>query len=139
MDIHELIRYMLKNKRASFILDKNSIYLVKIRCEYIYDKKVKSIFMYFYDWDEFLKIYKLIPENQKHFYEIIENESKFFLDLDSTDEKITEKEWIENIKVIKKVLKNIFTELFSQEIVIAQYESILIVDEPKYSCHIVVE
>ena len=39
----------------------------------------------------------------------------------------------------EKVLKNIFVELFSQEIILAQYESIPTIDEPKYSCHIVVE
>lgn len=128
-----------KNNRLTYSLDKNSKYKVKTRYEFFHENKPKNIFLYFDNWEQFINIYNSIPNEYKHFYEIMEDECKFFVDFDAKKDEISDKEWYTFIDETKNILNKLIYELFSKEIKIAEYESFGNKEEKKYSYHIVIE
>lgn len=129
-----MIKFLKRLCKISFELEKNN--LIKFRYEYKKNDNVKNIFIYTENFNKFIKIYEKIPDNHKHFYEIIEEECKFFLDLDA---KIDPYTWNKNISVIKNELNLFFNETFNKEIKILEYRSFPLPSEPKYSCHLIIQ
>ena len=66
-----IINSLINKKKVSFVLDKDNKSVIKLRCEYKYKNKDINIFIYLNEWDQFIKLYNLVPCNQRHFYEII--------------------------------------------------------------------
>lgn len=137
--INNFLELWKKNNKLTYSLDKNSKYKVKTRYEFLYRNKVKNIFLYFNNWEQFKKIYDNISNEYKHFYEIMEDECKFFIDFDAKKDEIDNKEWYIFIDETKNILNKLIYELFSEKIKIAEYESLGNKDEQKYSYHIVIE
>lgn len=145
MKIHIILKnmeeFMIKNLKGlckiKFELKENN--LIKFRYEYKKNDNVKNIFIYTENFNKFIKIYKTIPDDHKHFYEIIDEECKFFLDLDAKIEEIDPGTWAKNISKIKEELILFFNEIFNKEIKILEYKSFPLPDEPKYSCHLIIQ
>lgn len=135
-DVNDILKILLRYDIATFAL--NDCDYLKIRYEYIYNNKIKNVFIYFEKFIQFIRLYNLIPENKRHLYEIINDKCKFFLDLDEKYNNITYDEWKENIIYIKKELKNHFQKKFNKNITIIEYESYPTTNEKKYSCHIII-
>lgn len=135
-DINKLINTFIKNNIGNFKLQDNN--LIKFRYEYILNNNDKNIFIYLNNWTQLLNLYNLIPESKRHFYEIINNKCKFFLDLDAKCQDFEIEEWNKHILHIKKELKNVFRDLFNKDINIIEYQSYPSEIERKYSCHLVV-
>ena len=74
--------------------------------------KETNIFIYLKNWNELIKLYKLIPKNNRHFYEIINKKCKFFLDLDAKCKDIDFNEWKKKIEIIKQETKQLFKKIF---------------------------
>lgn len=137
-NMEEIIINQIKRKvKTSFELIENNF--IKFRYEYKKNDKIKNIFIYTNNFYEFIKIYENIPNEYKHFYEIINEECKFFLDLDAKIEEIDPYTWKRNISIIKKELILFFNEIFNKEIKILEYKSFPLPDEPKYSCHLIIQ
>lgn len=136
LDTNRLINILLKNNIGKFKLEDNNC--IKFRYEYIYKDKNKNIFIYLNNWNELIKLYEIIPDDKKHFYEVIDNKCKFFLDLDVKCQEITQNEWQKSISLIKKELINFFKKTFNKDIKIIEYQSLPSINEPKYSCHLIV-
>lgn len=137
--INKFLELWKKNNRLTYSLDKNSKYKIKTRYEILHKNKIQNIFLYFNNWEQFINIYNYIPNDYKHFYEIMEDECKFFVDFDAKKDEINDKEWYIFIDKTKNILKELIYELFSEEIEIAEYESFGNKEENKYSYHIVIE
>lgn len=137
--INDFLELWKKNNRLSYYLDKNSKYKIKTRYELLHRNKIKNVFLYFDNWEQFINVYNCISNDYKHFYEIIEDECKFFVDFDAKKDEINDKEWYIFIDETKNILKELIYELFSEEIKIAEYESFGNKEENKYSYHIVIE
>ena len=103
-DINKLINTFIKNNIGNFKLQDNN--LIKFRYEYILNNNDKNIFIYLNNWTQLLNLYNLIPESKRHFYEIINNKCKFFLDLDAKCQDFEIEEWNKHILHIKKKIKN---------------------------------
>jgi hypothetical protein len=128
-------------KAISYKYDKNHIYNIKMRYEFDIDKnnKPRSCYIYFNTWEEFLLYYKNIDENKRHFYEMFNNRIKFFLDIDCK-ENYNDKEWNILVNTIKNSLINFLNNMTSiSNINVIRCESKYIKDEPKRSCHLIVE
>lgn len=127
---------------ASRTIEENNF--IKIRYEYLYYKKdvdqkiIGNVFIYLNDFNDLIKLYKLLPDEFKHFYEVIENKCKFFLDLDVKTQNMKTMEWNDNILIIKNELKLFFNKIFKKEINILEFRSMSSLNEPKYSCHLVI-
>lgn len=124
--------------KASYKIEKNN--KIKIRYEYDYNKQTnenKNVFIYLNKINDIIKLYNMFPNN-RHFYEIIEDKCKFFLDLDVKIDVIEPYEWREKILLIKYELQLFFKKFFDKEIYILEYKSLPSVGEPKYSCHLVI-
>jgi hypothetical protein len=135
-DIKKLIDTFIYNNIGDFKLHDNN--LIKFRYEYLYNNKNNNIFIYLKDWNQLVNLYKIIPEKNRHFYEIIDHKCKFFLDLDSNCEELELEEWTNFIVFIKKILKQTFNELFDKDIEIIEYQSFPTIEEQKYSCHLII-
>lgn len=135
-DINKLINIFIKKNVGKYNLQDND--LIKFRYEYKYRNIDKNIFIYLKDWSQIISLYKLIPNKEKHFYEIIDEKCKFFLDLDAKVDNINKIKWDETIIFIKKKLKIFFRNLFNKDIDIIEYQSIPTFKEKKFSCHLVV-
>lgn len=112
IDTKEIINMLIKKNICKFKLEDNN--LIKFRYEYEIENKTNNIFIYFKSWNQFINIYNMIPDNKKHFYEIIDNKCKFFLDLDSKCEEIEFKEWNKCIQFIKNIIIHTFKEMFNK-------------------------
>lgn len=134
------IQLLISNNYATFILDKNRKEPIKIRYEYKYknNNEVLNLFLYFFDWNTFIKFYSKIPDDHKHFYEIVQNECKFFLDLDAKTNEINMLEWYETINEINNKVKTIIYEITHKKPELIEFESLPTMNENKYSCHIIV-
>lgn len=132
------INTLIYNNVATFILDKKRKEPVKIRYEYEKNKKIVNLFLYFEDWNNFIDFYSKFPEEYKHFYEIIEDECKFFIDLDGKVEEISNDKWYKNIYEIKKITEKIIYEITGKKPIILEFESLYNSNENKYSCHLIV-
>jgi hypothetical protein len=137
--INNLLNVLKNNNRLTYILDKSSKYNIKLRYEFLCKNKTKNVFLYFDDWLQFKKIYDVIPNEYKHFYEIMEDKCKFFIDFDAKKENLDNIKWYKFIDEVKNILEKLFYDLFLEEIKIVEYESLGNDDEPKYSYHIIVE
>lgn len=100
------------------------------------NKKVINKYMYIKNWDTFHKIYKLINLEDRHFYEMIGNKCKFFIDIDGKDIQIDD--WIFYIDTIEKELINFFRNELGIEIKTIKCESKETENERKKSCHIII-
>lgn len=142
MEIKKLLDNLFEIKKASYKLENNNC--IKFRYEFNnYNKEQKkyycqNVFMYFNNYKEFLTLYKKIPDENKHFYEIMENNCKFFLDLDVKLNEMSWVDWTNNTELIKNELILFFKNKFNMNINIIKYNCKPTIDEPKYSCHIVV-
>lgn len=134
--INKLIDTLIKNNIGNYKLHDNNF--IKFRYEYINNNKNQNIFIYLKNWNQLINLYKSIPENERHFYEIINNRCKFFLDLDAKCKDVSYDEWCESIIIIKKELKMLFIKNFNKNIDIIVYQSFPSIKEPKYSCHLVI-
>lgn len=136
MEINKSIDTLIKNNLGNYKLQNNN--LIKFRYEYINNNKNQNIFIYLKNWNQLINLYKLVPENKRHFYEIIDNKCKFFLDLDAKFNDISDSEWYETIIIIKEDISNIFKKMFNKNVNIIEYQSLPSLKEPKYSCHLVI-
>lgn len=136
-NIDKLLDILLKLNIADFKLREKDNF-IKFRYECFYKNKNTNIFIYLKKWDHFIKLYNLIPDEKKHFYEIIDNKCKFFLDIDAKCDELDEREWNQKIICIKKELEKMFLKIFNKNINIIEYQSYPNNNEPKYSCHLVV-
>jgi hypothetical protein len=113
-----------------------------MRYEISIDKKTsksKCCYMYFNDWQDFLKYYKTIDKENRHFYEMFNNKIKFFLDIDCKD-NYDNSEWNNIIDIIKnKLLLFLYKITGIIDINIIRCESKYIENEKKRSCHLIVE
>lgn len=126
-------------KRANNKLENNNY--IKIRCEYKKNNKDLNAFIYLDKYEELINIYKVIDKDfngYKHFYEVIEDKCKFFLDLDVKCKNMLNEEWNKNINLIKEELKALFKEKFDKDIKIIEYQSFPSLLEQKFSCHLIV-
>jgi hypothetical protein len=137
--INNFLNIWKNNNRLTYVLDKESKYKIKTRYELIYKNKIKNVFLYFDSWEQFKKLYDNIPNEHKHFYEIMEDDCKFFIDFDAKKDEIGEGEWYNFINETKNILKKLFYNLFLEDIKFAEYESFGTEYEKKYSYHIIVE
>lgn len=138
-NINKLVNTFIENKIGNHKLENNN--LKKFRYEYLYnsnDKNIKNVFIYLKDWNQFINLYKVIPETNRHLYEIIDEKCKFFLDLDAKCSDIEHEEWNNNIKFIKQELIIFFQRIFNKSIQILEYQSFPTNKESKYSCHLIV-
>lgn len=140
--INKVINDFLFKKKpiyASYNLEQNKY--IKVRFEYDYNKETKTnknIFIYLNTFYEIINLYKLIPDEFKHFYEIIEDECKFFIDLDAKFEEMNPFEWGKTILLIKNELILFFKKIFDKEIKILEYRTLPTEKETKYSCHLII-
>ena len=137
--INKFLELWKKNNRLTYSLDKTSKYKIKTRYELSYKNNIKNIFLYFDSWEQFNNIYNSISNDNKHFYEIMEDECKFFVDFDAKKKEISNDEWYIFINETKNILTKLTYELFSEKINIAEYESFGNKDEEKYSYHMIIE
>lgn len=138
MSLNYLISICEKNNVliTSYRYEKNN-YTVKMRYEsYGKNKVICNKYMYIRSWDNFFKIYSLINQNDKHFYEMIDEKCKFFLDIDGKD--IQTGDWNSYIDIIEKLLIKFFKKELNVEITIIKCESKETENERKKSCHIIV-
>lgn len=110
----------------------------KIILKYEIYSKYKRIYIYLNNWNEFTNLYKIIPDNYKYFYEVINDYCNFFLNLDADFSEIEFYIWKKYILIIKKELKQFFKKTFNKDINILEYNSLIIPSERKYSCHLIV-
>lgn len=136
METNKLIDTLIKNNLGNYKLQNNN--LIKFRYEYINNNKNQNIFIYLKNWNQLINLYKLVPENKRHFYEIIDNKCKFFLDLDAKCKDISDSEWYETIIIIKEDISNIFKKMFNKNVNIIEYQSLPSLKEPKFSCHLII-
>lgn len=136
--MEHIIKSLINNNIASYRLDKFRKETVKIRYEYKYRNKINNLFLYFSKWSEFMNIYEKIPIEERHFYEIINNECKFFLDLDSKIDNMKKEEWNIYVNNIKKCLKSVIYEITGNKINIIEFESLIFPTEDKYSSHLII-
>lgn len=137
--INNFLLLWKKNNRLTYSLDKKSKYKIKTRYELFHENKIKNVFLYFDNWEQFTNIYNSIPNEYKHFYEIMEDDCKFFVDFDAKYSEVNDKEWYTFIDETKNTLNKLIYELFSEEIKTAEYESFGNEEEKKYSYHVVIE
>lgn len=135
-NINNLINMFIKGNIGNFKLQDN--FLIKFRYEYFSNNKINNIFIYLDNWRQLIDLYNIIPDNKKHFYEIINNKCKFFLDLDAKCQEIDSNEWNDNIIFIKKEIKKLFEKTFNKNVEIIEYQSFPTKTEAKYSCHLVI-
>lgn len=135
-NINKLINTFIENKIGNYKLENNKS--IKFRYEYLYNNIEKNIFIYLQNWNQLINLYKIIPEKDRHFYEIIDEKCKFFLDLDAKYEDIDKKEWEDDIKFIKQELKCFFDKVFKKNVCILEYQSFPTEYEKKYSCHLII-
>lgn len=109
---------------------------VRMRYETYKHNKIINKYMYIKDWDIFHKIYKIINYKDRHFYEMIGNKCKFFIDIDGKDIQIDD--WIFYIDTIEKELINFFRNELGIEIKTIKCESKETENEKKKSCHIII-
>lgn len=137
MDI--FIEKLIEKKKANKKLEDNDY--IKIRCEYKSKNNNFNAFIYLEKFDEINNYYKVIDDNfngYKHFYEVIKEKCKFFLDLDGKCKNMSSEEWNKNINLIKDELKLFFKDKFDKDIKILEYQSYPLLFEPKFSCHLIV-
>lgn len=139
MKLNYLISTCEKNNIliTSYRYEKNN-YPVKMRYEFYGENKqiIYNKYMYIKSWDNFYKIYKLINQKDKHFYEMIDEKCKFFLDIDG--KYIQSNNWYFYIDIIEKLLIKFFKNELNIEIKIIKCESEENENEIKKSCHIIV-
>lgn len=135
-NIEKVINNFIKNNVGSFKLHDNS--LIKFRYEYLFNNRNNNIFIYLNNWNQLINLYKIFPKSKRHFYEIIDNKCKFFLDLDAKMQDIDINEWNNSIIHIKEETKKMFKKIFNKNISIIEYQSYPSENESKYSCHLIV-
>lgn len=135
----KLIKILINNNIATYKLEKQRNEPIKIRYEYKNNNKVYNIFLYFFKWNDFINLYKAIPKENRHFYEIINNECKFFLDLDAKSDEIKKEKWDLYVEEIKNKLISIIYKLTKKHIEIIEFESLCNSNEKKYSSHLIVK
>lgn len=138
--IDKYIKFLISNNLATFVLDKKRKEPIKIRYEYKYknNNEVLNLFLYYSDWNTFINFYTKIPDNYKHFYEIVKNECKFFLDLDAKCDEINEIKWYNYINEIKNNIKSVIYEITNKTPELLEFESIPTNEENKFSTHIII-
>lgn len=99
-------------------------------------KKIINKYLYVKDWNIFHKIYNLINPDDRHFYEMIGDKCKFFLDIDGKN--IDCIDWNIYLKEIEEALYKLFTMEFNLKIKVIKCQSISLTDEPKKSCHFII-
>lgn len=135
-NVNKLINMFIENKIGNYKLKNNNS--KKFRYEYSFNNIDKNMFIYLKSWNQLINLYKIIPENNRHFYEIIDEKCKFFIDLDARCEDMELEKWDRSIKVIKQELKIFFKTFFDKSIEILEYQSFPNEKEKKYSCHLIV-
>lgn len=134
-----IINFLIKQKIATYKLDKNRKEPIKIRYEYKINDKICNIFLYFSKWISFINLYNKIPTENRHFYEIIDNNCKFFLDLDAKSCDLEIEKWNIWVNEIKNKMTSIIYKLTNKNIKIIEFESLNNKDEEKYSSHLIVK
>lgn len=134
--INKLIESFLKNNIGDYNLKNNN--LIKFRYEYILNNNNKNIFIYLNNWNQLINLYRLIPDDKKHFYEIIDDKCKFFLDMDAKCDEIKYEDWELSIIIIKQKLIDFFNNYFNKNIKILEYQSYPTKTETKRSCHLII-
>lgn len=138
--MEKYIQLLISNNYATFVLEKNRKEPIKIRYEYKYknNNEVLNLFLYFSNWATFINFYSKIPDNNKHFYEIVQDECKFFMDLDAKTNEISILKWYDSINEIKNKVKSVIYEITNKNAELIEFESLPTINENKYSCHIIV-
>lgn len=136
LNTNKLINTFIESKIGNYRLENNNS--IKFRYEYLHNNKDKNIFIYLKNWNQLINLYKIIPEKNRHFYEIIDEKCKFFLDLDAKCCNIDDKEWNDNINFIKQELIKFFNKVFNKNVRILEYQSFPTQKERKYSCHLII-
>lgn len=113
-------------------------YPVKLRYEFYGKNKQNTCnkYMYLRSWDKFHKLYKIIDPKDKHFYEMINDKCKFFLDIDGKEIKTND--WKIYLRSVEKILINFFKKELNIDINPIKCESSEDKYETKKSCHIIV-
>lgn len=127
----KLINILIDNKIGKYKLEDSKKIIIKYE---IYNK-YKKIFLYLNVWDNLINLYKIIPNEHKHFYEVIGDYCKFFMVL-INDININYFEWNNNIEIIKNKLKSFFKEVFKKNIEILEYRYLS--KEKDDQCHLIV-
>lgn len=134
-----IINFLINNNIATYRLEKKRKEPIKIRYEYKNYNKISNIFLYFFKWKDFINLYNKIPKENRHFYEIIDNNCKFFLDLDAKYEEIEKEKWNIWVEEIKYEMITIIYKLTQKNIEIIEFESLGNLNENKYSSHLIVK
>lgn len=127
----KLINTLIDNKIGKYKLEDSKKIIIKFE---IYNK-YKKIFLYLNVWDNLINLYKIIPNEHKHFYEVIGDYCKFFIVL-IKDININYFEWNNNIEIIKNKLKSFFKEVFKKNIEILEYRYLS--KEKDDQCHLII-
>lgn len=127
----KLINILIDNKIGKYKLEDSKKIIIKFE---IYNK-YKKIFLYLNVWDNLINLYKIIPNEHKHFYEVIGDYCKFFIVL-IKDININYFEWNNNIEIIKNKLKSFFKEVFKKNIEILEYRYLS--KEKDDQCHLII-
>lgn len=135
--LYYILNELINNNIATYKLDKSRKEIIKIRYEYMINNKISNIFIYFNKWEDFIKLYKNTSSENRHFYEIIDNECKFFLDLDGKYDELGNS-WNKYIDDIKNCLIYELSKLSGNKINIIEFESLFCNEEKKLSSHIIV-
>ena len=106
-----IINFLINNNIATYRLEKKRKEPIKIRYEYKNYNKISNIFLYFFKWKDFINLYNKIPKENRHFYEIIDNNCKFFLDLDGKTDEIEKDKWDTWVSDIKREMTSIIYKL----------------------------
>jgi hypothetical protein len=137
-NIDYIIKILLKNNIATYKLDKIRKEPIKIRYEYKSNNKINNIFLYFFKWNDFICLYDKIPKDKRHFYEIINEKCKFFLDLDGKMDQLEKNKWDIYVDDIKNKIVTIIYDLTEIKCNIIEYESLPFINENKYSSHLII-
>lgn len=132
--IDKIINTFIINNIASYILKNDRSIVLKYE---IYNK-YKRIYIYLNNWEQLINLYKIIPNENKHFYEVIGDYCKFFLILNMKKNNNNYK-WIDNIKIIKNELKIFFKRIFGKNIDILEYRYINKEKKEGYICHLIIQ
>lgn len=134
--INKIIQNFLNINKASYTLKNDN--RIAIRCEYKKNDNDKNVFIYLENFNEFIIILKSIKEHDRHFYEVIGDKCKFFLDLDAKCKDMLYEDWNNKVNLIKKEMEIFFKDKFDKDIKILEFQSFPLLLEPKFSCHLIV-
>lgn len=128
--LYYILNELINNNIATYKLDKSRKEIIKIRYEYMINNKISNIFIYFNKWEDFIKLYKNTSSENRHFYEIFDNECKFFLDLDGKYDELGNS-WNKYIDDIKNCLIYELSKLSGNKNNIIEFESLFCNEEKK--------